>query len=180
MQIYYFTPARKDKNIGRAINTHCELVTDPNAWIVIQDGDSMYVQPDWPQRVHDALEMDGDRFGLVGCYTNRLRGLHQLHEGRFSNDHDILNHYEIGKQYNGKGIHDIGMLGVAGVFMAFQKKTWTKVRGFQENTIAADTVFNNKVRAIGGRIGLIRGVYVYHAYRPWAKDNPWDATEHLR
>jgi hypothetical protein len=181
LNIYYFTPARGDKNLGKAFNDHCRLVPNDNDWIVLRDGDSMFVQTDYAEVIEKALALDGHKFGLIGCYTNRLRGLHQLHDRKFSNNHDVNHHWEIAKEYKGKeGIEDLKDKGVAGVFMAFQKKTWKLAGGFAENSIVCDTNLNLKVRKLRLRIGLIRGLYIYHAYRPWNFENAPDDIKHLK
>ena len=40
-------------------------MANDNDWIVIQDGDIIYLTSDWGARIHKALEMDGDKFGLM-------------------------------------------------------------------------------------------------------------------
>ena len=180
MQVYYSNPYSVEKNIGKAINDFCKLVPNDKDWIVIQDGDMTYLTPDWGKRVYDALKLDGDKFGLVGCRTNRLRGVHQIYGEKFSDNHDIRYHYEIAKNCNESGIQDIGKLGVAGFFMAFRKEVWKRTGGFEENSIVFDTRFNIKVRSLRMKIGLIRGLYVYHQYRIWNDKDPFSDTKHLR
>lgn len=180
MNVYYSNPFSIEKNFGKAINDFVSLVPSGNDWVVIQDGDIIYLTPDWGKRIHDALTLDGDKFGLVGCYTSRLRGLHQLHERKISNNHNMVCHYDIAKTYNEPGIQDIGNLGIAGFFMAFKKSTWERAGGFKENTYVFDTEFNRSVRALGMRLGLIRSLYVYHSYRIWANHDPANNYQHLR
>ena len=181
MTIYYSNPYSTEKNFGKAINDFCKLVPNDEDWIVIQDGDIIYLTSDWGQRIENALKLDGDSFGLIGCYTSRLRGIHQLHERKFSFNHNLEYHYKIAESYNKEGIQDIGKLGVAGFFMAFKKSTWIQTKGFAENTRVFDTIFNHKVRALGMRIGLIRSLYVYHGYRIWSKSlEPWNDYQHLK
>lgn len=180
MRIFYANPYSTSKNFGKAINDFCELIPNGDDWIVIQDGDICYLTPDWGKRIENALKLDGNRFGLVGCYTNRLRGLHQLHGRKLSDNHDMRYHYQVAKLYYDAGIQDIGNLGVAGFFMAFKKSTWEKAGGFKENTYVFDTEFNTSVRALGMKVGLIRALYVYHAYRIWAVTDPANNFEHLR
>jgi cellulose synthase/poly-beta-1,6-N-acetylglucosamine synthase-like glycosyltransferase len=180
MQVYYSNPYSVEKNMGKAINDHRKLVPNDKDWIVIQDMDMMYLTPDCGKRIYDALKLDGDKFGLVGCYTNRLRAVHQLHDGKFSNNHDIRDHYRIALTYDKPGIENIGLLGVAGFFMAFRKEVWKRAKGFEENSIVFDTRFNIKVRSLRMKIGLIRGLYVYHQYRIWNDVQPWNDTKHLK
>lgn len=178
-QIFYSNPFSVEKNIGGA---HNEFIKSLNAkdddWIVIQDGDMIYLTDDWGKRIYEALEKDGENFGLIGCYTNRLRSKHQLHNKEFSYETDIKKHYEIAKTYEGTGVQEIKD-GVAGVFMAFQYKTWKAVKGFSENSIVFDSLFNVKVRDLGLKVGLIRSLYVFHLYRIWAEKDPWNEKKHL-
>ena len=128
MKIFYSNPFSLDKNIGKAYNEYLSsLNANDEDWIVMQDGDILYLTPDWGKRINDALYLDGDKFGLVGCYTNRLRSKHQLHEKAFSSDLNVRNHYNIAMSYEGEGIQEIKEY-IAGFFMAFQYKTWKKIR----------------------------------------------------
>jgi GT2 family glycosyltransferase len=182
MTIYYFTPYSIIKDIGGAINEHCRIVPNPENWIVITDADAMFCNPNYGRVIHEALEKHGDDYGLIGCYTNRLRGLHQLHNREFSDNHNIVDHYKIAAEYITKeGITELKSEGVAGIFMAFKKSTWMAAGGFRQNYIAADTDFNQKVRKLQMKIGLINGLYMYHAYRPWRTidQQPWNDTRHL-
>lgn len=180
VRVWYSNPYRADKNIGGAYNEFIRaLKAEDDDWIVLQDGDILYLTPDWGRRIEEALAIDGNKFGLVGCYTNRIKSSHQQHGGRMSDDFNIKNHYEIAMSYEGKGIEETNG-GVAGFFMAFQYKTWKTVGGFTENNIASDTIFNSKVKDLGLKVGLIRSLYVFHIYRMWAEKEPWNERKHLK
>ena len=181
MKIHFSNPYSTTKHIGEALNDFCRMIPDENDWIVLQDGDMMYLTPDWGRLIHDSLSNNGNEFGLIGCYTNRLRGLHQLHNNQISHDHEMRYHYNIAKQYANKDakVNHIGQNGVAGVFMAFQKKTWIDVNGFNEISIAFDSDFNVKVRQKGLKLGLINNLYVYHWYRGWNDIDPANDISHL-
>lgn len=178
-KIWYSNPWSNTKNIGGAINEFCSLIKNPNDWIVIQDGDICYLTSDWGKRIEDAIRKEGHKFGLLGCYTNRIRERKNCHNGEFSDNMDIKFHHSIAESYKNEGIEEIKH-GIAGYFMAFQKKTFDLVGGFKENTITFDTHFNISVRKQGLKLGLIRNLYVWHSYRLWAKD-PWsdEGKRHL-
>jgi hypothetical protein len=179
MSIYYSNPYSTSKNFGGAINRFCELVPNYEDWIVIQDGDICYLRPDWGVIVEKSLALHGHKFGLIGCYTNSIGAFHQTLEGKRVTDKPMDYHYTKALELNTYEIEDLGSLGVAGFFMAFQTKTWKKVGGFKENYRAFDTWFNNQVRAQGMKIGIMKGLYVYHLYRIWAKGNPQKEVNHL-
>ena len=179
MKIWYSNPYSTSLNIGGAYNAFIkQLNPNEDDWIVLQDGDIMFLTPDWGKRIESALALDGDKFGLVGCYTNMLMNTHQLHEKRHNKDRDIFNHYQIALQYDQQGIEEYKGI-VAGFFMAFQYKTWKSVGGFIEKNIACDTIFNQMVKDKGLKVGLIRSLYVFHLYRIWAEKEPWNERKHL-
>lgn len=178
-KIWYSNPYSMTKNIGGAINDFCRLVPSDDDWIVIQDGDIIYLTPDWGVKIHEAIKVHGSKYALLGCMTNRLNSLHQLHQHKRSDDHDIKNHFDIAKTYNENTCIDVTSKNIAGCWMAFKKSTWQKVGCFKENDIAFDTDFCSRVKRKGMKIGLINNLYVYHLYRIWS-DNPQKAKEHLK
>lgn len=179
MKIWYSNPYSTSKNFGKAINDFCSLVPNDEDWIVIQDGDICYLRPDWGVIVEKSLRMHGHKFGLIGCYTNSIGGLHQTLEGKRVTDKPMEYHLEKANQLNSYDIQDLEKYGVAGFLMAFQKKTWKLVGGFKENNRAFDTLFNRDVRSRGLKIGIMKGLYVYHLYRLWTKGEPQKELKHL-
>jgi cellulose synthase/poly-beta-1,6-N-acetylglucosamine synthase-like glycosyltransferase len=79
--------------------------------------------------------------------------------------------------YQGEGIEEIKLY-IAGFFMAFQYKTWKKIK-FAENSLAFDSLFSMRVKELGLKIGLIRSLYVFHSYRLWTDVEPWNEKKHL-
>ena len=55
--------------------------------------------------------------------------------------------------------------------LMFPKSIWTKVGGFEEGGIVDknyhfhDYNFSMKVKKAGGKIGIAKGIYVFHLYR---------------
>lgn len=172
MQIHYFTPYATDGNIGKAYNEACSLVSDPEDWIVIRDGDTMFLTPDWGKQIEANIKAHGEQYGLIGAVTNRIRSPHQrpTHVDMF-NEMDMKKHYEVALDLSRKQHLTITptQLEVAGFFMAFQKKTWDKVK-FRENTRLFDVHFSDDTAKIGVKKGILRGLYILHSYRIWAED----------
>lgn len=170
-QIFYVQTYDYSINIGRGYNEHIKHLPD-DCWICVNDSDSLYLNPKFGHQLNDIINEHGDEFALLGCVTNRLGGIHQLYEEKFSNDLDVRHHYgvalKLAKDHYSEVVETSG---VAGLLMLFKKSTWEKVGGFQENNIACDTAFNNSVRAAKiGKIGLMKGVYLFHTYRIWQND----------
>lgn len=179
--IHYFTPYNTDGNIGKAMNEHCALVQDPEAWIAVMDGDILFPNPQWGKLVEQAIQNHGKDYSLIGCVTNRVGGEHQCVDGMFG-EMDILKHYEKSMEISSSNVIPLGDKGVAGYFMLFQKKTWTKAGGFTEDTRFShqfDTVFNKSVRRIGGKLGLMTGLYALHLYRIQSGNNRAEARKNI-
>jgi GT2 family glycosyltransferase len=167
--IIYSNPYNSQKNIGKAYNDFIRSLNVPDdTWIVLQDGDIMYLTPNWGSQIESVVATHGEKYHLYGCYTNRVGIEHHLIGGVFSNIHELRFHRiraeEFEKRYYAK-VHEINST-VAGFFMLFQVKTWKAVGGFDEGTLIADILFSEKILSRGGKTALIKGLYVYHSYRP--------------
>lgn len=169
--VFYIQSFDRNRNIGGAYNRHIKHLPE-DAWIVISDHDSNFLIPDFGIQIEDAITHFGNEFALMGCVTNRLRGEHQLHGNKFSEKFDMLDHFDIAKdRFNNYYCTIEETHGVAGVCMIFSKKTWEAVGGFKENNIACDTRFNEDVKRLKlGKIGILKGLYLFHCYRPWEKN----------
>ncbi|HET8838039.1 MAG TPA: glycosyltransferase family A protein [Flavobacteriaceae bacterium] len=179
-KISYSNPFSTEKNIGRAYNEFCESVPDGN-WICLQDGDIIYLTPDWGVQIEQAINAYGNKFSLIGCLTNRLGRAIQLADGVDYNNHDMKYHHKIARQIakeNFGKVEDITKKRyIAGMFMLFPKTTWEKHK-FSENDAAFDDTFSKAIIKGGGKLGLMTGLYVYHSYRIWS-DTPRHDRKHL-
>lgn len=179
MKVWYSNPYSTSKDFGGAINEFVGLVPNDEDWIVIQDGDICYLRPDWGVIIENSLRLHGHKFGVIGCYTNSIGGLHQCLEGKRVTDRPMEYHVSKAMELNTYEIKDAGKYVIAGFFMAFQKKTWRLVGGFKENYRAFDSYFSNQVRARDLKLGIMQGLYVYHLYRLWASGDPSKEMKHL-
>lgn len=179
--IHYLTPYDTEKNIGRAYNEAIENIGDDNDWIVVRDGDTMFPTPQWGKHIEDTLMKIGDAYQLIGAMTNRIGAEHQRVPGMWD-VWDMREHVLKAKelQENHYAVVEETDKGVAGFFLAFRKKTWKEIR-FTENKNEArifDTVFYKNVRAKKMRVGIMKGLYIVHLYRPLS-DSPRTDVKHL-
>ena len=167
-RVFYFNPGRGDKNLGKAYNDHCEIVPNDNDWICMTDGDIMHLVPYWSKQIESIIKKHGNDYALISCVTNRLGLEWQLPKG-FSDDPNVLNHYEIANElYNDKYDEVIrSNKPTAGLMMLFPKKTWNRIK-FTEGLTGGgkfiDWRFSESVMNIG-KIGIATGLYVFHFYR---------------
>ena len=55
---------------------------------------------------------------------------------------------------------------LSGVMILISKKTWKSIGKFTENRmLGIDNDIHKKVRQNGLRVGLMKGIYLYHWYR---------------
>lgn len=163
-------------NIGGGLNRTIECLPD-DCWVCVRDGDTMFLTHDWGERA-EALVTTG--YDLIGCLTNRIGIPHHLPDGFFSNIGSITVHKLIAEQHHDRGIwvKEIKTGPIAGFFMLFPKKLWLDVGGFDEETIYFDSIFTERARAKGARIGVAQGLYIFHMYR-WGSDDPRNDIQHL-
>lgn len=183
-KIHYLLPYSTEKNIGKAYNEAIEqLKAADDDWIVLRDGDTLFPTPQWGNQINEALMRCGHDFGLIGAMTNRIGDTHQRVEGMFD-EWDIRKHvtkaFELQDQYWAE-VEETAK-GVAGFFMAFQVKTWKQIK-FVDTTDPNisrmfDTAFYKAVRAKKMKVGLMKGLYILHLYRPLS-DNPRQDVKHL-
>lgn len=177
MKINYITIFSTQKNFGGEINRVISEMAD-DSWICLLDGDTMFLTHDWGNIVEQTVKEYGDKFQLFGCVTNRCNRPHQLHGGRLNDNMDIRNHVSIAEQrkadYDGIVSDVTSNRQIAGLFMLFHKSTWDRCK-FIENNRRFDDIFCRDVISKGGKIGLIKSLYIFHAYRPMSSSptNDW-------
>lgn len=167
--VHHITPARSDKNFGKAINQLIEHLPE-NDWICLRDIDTF--PPDHVSFIKQCEELANENHGfdLIGCKTNRLGLTYQLSSGMF-NEFDIRKHRDVAKQIaeNFKITALTKVQSVGGLMMLFSKKTWIKAGKFPEGGISIKNQFVDYhfSRAVAkfGRLGIAEHVYLYHNYR---------------
>lgn len=179
IKVYYSSPFRDDKNIGKANNEFVELLPD-DAYVCLTDADALFLQPDYGKQIQEIIR-NNPEYGLIGCVTNRLGGLHQCYKGEFSDEMNVRKHYYIANQLRiefGSQVEETS--GVAGLCLIFSKANWLKVGGFVDG-IRCDTAFNRKIKALGLKVGLAKSLYMFHCYRigETTHKKAWDNIKHL-
>ena len=167
IQVHHITPARSDKNFGRAINVLIEPLPE-NDWICLRDIDSFPPYHEAFITQCEEIANDPRGFFLIGCMTNRIGLPWQLVNGMY-NEWDIRKHREKAKELSSiKTIKRIAQTQtVGGLMMLFPKYTWNKVGGFLEGGVKLkggylDYHFSKEVK---GPKGIAEGIYLYHNYR---------------
>lgn len=166
MKLHIITPWSETKQFGTAINEAIEqLKPSDDDWIILKDGDSCFLLPDWGSLILSVLDKGYD---LIGCVTNRV-GEKRLVPFENFEDMDLKSHYNKAKSSlitHGNRVIDYDE-DIPGFFMLFSVRIWRKTGGFK-NSIIFDREFTKAVRMNGGKVGIMPGLYVLHCYRLWA------------
>lgn len=184
IQVHHITPARADKNFGRAVNEAIQGLPDQD-WICLRDIDT--VPPYHEEFIKQVEEIANSNsgFALIGCMTNRLGLKYQLVSGMF-NEFDMKLHRAVAKGLSEK--KSIKKLAsgqtVGGLMMLFPKSIWAHIGKFPEGGISinnnfVDYHFSKAVTKVGGKLGIAEGIYLFHMYRADARDTR-TAKDHLR
>lgn len=181
MKIRYITPFSTDNkrcypNIGGEYNQVISELPD-DCWIVLRDGDTMFLTSDWGHQIKRIIEANPD-YDLIGCMTNRLGVPDQVDERMFEIEDIGWHKIVASEEWEIEGTKVKTSKLAAGLCMIFHKSTWAKVGGFPEYDITFDRVFSDKVLKSGGKIGIAKGLYVFHLYR-WGEMNPQSSIKHL-
>ena len=149
-----------------------------DSWIGLTDHDAMFLRPDSKAQI--ARCVAEGKFDVFGPLTNRLWGDHQRYNGVFSDNGDINHHLNIANlcHHSDYGVVEEPPINVPGLCVVFNKAPWQRVGGFTEGSICLDKEFTDAVMATGGRLGIMKGVYMFHLYR-WSQDQPGQYTKHL-
>ena len=181
MKVHYISPYCSGMYIGRSINDAIVSINcSDNDWIVHVDQDVCFLRPDSKRDIEDILMVTD--YDVLGCVTNRLSSNHQLHDGRFSDCSDIREHIDIAN-YRRKSFHGIvseTSVNIAACVMAFRVSLWRDIGGFNECSLRFDSEFTDDVKSMGGKLGIMQGVYVFHLYRMWSNNPKYDISHLLK
>jgi len=173
--VHHITPGRGDKNFGKAINEIIKGLPDED-WICLRDIDTI---PPAHEQFFSACEeiAFGNKLDLIGCMTGRIGMKNQLLNGEFSENTDFMTERRKAQDLYAKFGSKVLQINetIAGMFMLFSKKTWEKVGGFPEGAIQIegrfiDYHFSKAVKDAGLKIGIAKGIYLFHTYRLGAPD----------
>ena len=183
IQVHHLTSARADKNFGLAVNQAIEGLPDQD-WICLRDIDTFPPYHEEFIKQVEEIANSNSGYSLIGCMTNRLGLTYQLVKGMF-NEWDAKVHRAKAKELAEKKTIKKLSSGqtVGGVLMLFPKSVWLRAGKFPEGGISINNNFVDYhfSKAVGkfGKLGIAEHIYVFHHYRPDAKDTR-SAKGHLR
>ena len=174
--IWNIVPFCANKRLGHIHNEFIKLIPE-NDYVMINDPDVMMLHPHQMKWIEDILKVHGNDWDLFGCMTNRV-GLEQqvvstnMFEENRINVH--MMHAEAIYNVYKDEIEETDL--IAGFCMIFKKSLWNKIK-FEES-IQFDIKFCNAIKKAGGKIGIMKGIYIFHQYR-LGQEDPKNYKKHL-
>lgn len=158
--IHTYIPYNLDGNLGKAYNDFMQLVNEED-WVCFLDHDAMFTNREW---YNDLQLFTEKNYDLITGVTNRIANPEQKVNVDVNN-HDINYHRKVSvdlRSIYGVDITDPKYL-ISGVVMLVSKKTWNKVK-FREGFLGVDNAFHKDLIDNNLKVGIARGLYVYHYY----------------
>jgi GT2 family glycosyltransferase len=182
--IWFFTPYAHDKKFLDAIDRHFNLIANPNDWVVLMDGDTAFLRPDFGEVIKRYTETYPET-GLFTCYASRCHYSIQVPTGVDMENDSIRYHRTMADIISSVNYGQVETINrkIAGHLMVIRKSTWTKIRSEVFRTAAAkhilgvDTKISNAILASGLKIRLIRELYIFHYLR---MAEGFDNDKHLK
>jgi len=175
--IYYSIPYSIEKNLADYYNKFMEVLPSDDDYACFVDGDTIFTTSDYGHIIHEAV-MAYPNIGCFTCYTNRVYNKKQVVSGIDYDSNDIIYHRKIGnslKTVFGSTCVDITDPTVekekprylSGCLILIKKSLWRKINGFKNLNamLGVDNELNKDIIAVGEKIYLMKGVYIYHWYR---------------
>jgi len=160
-----YSPEEKEK-LGETYNKYMGLLKEDD-WACFIDHDAMFTTDDWYKLVQDIIATN-QGYGLFSAVTNRIGNPDQKFD-KLEPTHDIIYHRKIGamamKQF-GTNVMDVtDKHCISGVVMLVSKAAWKKAGGFMNGFLGVDNDFHKRIAKAGYKVGVAKGLYVYHWYR---------------
>ncbi len=155
------------KDLGAAYNRYMKLLPKDDDWACFIDHDAMPMTVNWYKQLENILIAHPEYSLLTAC-TNRIGNPQQKISG-LEDTHDIMYHRNIGERLQIQGGTDVMDVTdshcISGVLMLVKKSVWKKAGGFKSGFLGIDNKFHISVKEAGGKVGVMRGLYLYHFYR---------------
>lgn len=174
MKLVTMMPFSTEMNLGRAYNEAMELLGEED-WVVFLDHDAIWTTRRWNAQIREAIAAVPD----AGIFTAvQSRGWQDWQRAPELDDcFDMRKVRRSGTARLAKRtLLDVtAASGIAGVVMAFSKKTWREVGGFVDGMYCVDHGFHFACARAGKRVYVIEGLLVFHWRRANGDAPPADA-----
>jgi hypothetical protein len=169
--IWFFTPYSFEKRLFEAWDKYMSLVSDPEDWVCMLDGDTAFLISDFGHQIEQYISKYPET-GIFSCYASRTANKDQLLPGANTSNPDVIYHRKKAEHCKDNlHLKAKSIFKSYGHLMVIQKKTWIAVRErVRKDTIKSglfdvDTSVSRAIRKMNLKIILMQGMYILHYYR---------------
>ncbi len=168
--IRYVIPWDSNKNIADAYNREVKLLKDKDDWCGFIDRDAMFLHPYFGKHIDNVLANGGQEYDLLSCHTNRVDCRWQILPGVDKANNDMDYHHALAQVQWSKEGHKVENVThkapLSGMMFMIKKSSWKRMGGFKgRGMLGVDNEAHNELKRRGMKIGLMKGIYVFHWYR---------------
>jgi GT2 family glycosyltransferase len=182
--IWFFTPYDNTQRLYLAIDRYFELIDNPDDWVVLMDGDTAFLKPDFGNTIKRYTEKYPDT-GMFTCYASRCHYRIQVPAATNMESDSLLYHKTIADQCAEKSRNKIIEINrkIAGHLMVIRKGTWTRIRAevydktINKYILGVDTKISYAILEAGLTIRLMQEMYLLHYCR---LAEGFDYHEHIK
>lgn len=170
--IWFFAPYSFEGKLFEAYDRYMSLIKNPEDWIVVMDGDTLFFQSNFGHMIEDYINHYPDT-GMFVCFANRIGCKEQLYSDDLSEVDSIRKQYLVAEFLHKNHHCEVTELQspTSGFMMAIQQKTWGKIRDkLEEKTkdnflLRVDRLLASVLLEKKMPIRRMDGVFMLHYYR---------------
>ena len=171
----HIVPWSSDKNLSRFYNRMVMKLKSDDSWVLFTDRDTYFPHPQYGKHLEAIINRHGDKFDLFTCMTNRVGTDYQCVRGLWGEENGGVIEQRAKSLWLAQGVavDDItDRTPISGMMMLVRKSLLTKGRELKDGLLlGADNEFHYIAQESGKRVGLMKGVLIYHYYRDGKRDN---------
>ena len=158
-----------DKNLSGFYNRELEALPSDDDWCLFQDRDVWWPNPHFFKDIERVVQKQGDKFDLFTCMTNKVGTMYQVNRRMYKVD-NIEDHVQCAlnmSRAHGASVEDItNRPPISGMVILAKKSLITQGRKLKDGLLlGADNELHYIAKESNKRVGLMKGVYVWHYYR---------------
>ena len=169
-----------DGNLSGFYNRELLSLPSDNDWCLFQDRDVWWPHPHFFRHIEEIIKRHGDKFDVFVPMTNRV-GTSWMVNPRMSKVENGKEHEDCAVSMwrgHGAAVEDVtNKSPISGLVILAKKALITQGRQLKDGLLlGGDNEFTYIAQESNKRVGLMKGVYVWHYYR----NNDRSNTAHLR
>lgn len=169
--IWYFIPYDLEGRLLKAYDRCFSLVTNPNDWVCLMDGDVLFFHSDFGSRLTAYVRKYPDT-GLFTAFASRIGNIQQVLSPKLHQVDSIKYHYNISNDLWKKELKVTELTHpVSGFLMIIRKSTWEANRDriiqlcHEDRILKVDNHISAAILEAGMPIRRMDTVYLLHYYR---------------